>query len=65
MSTSKALTAIEEWYDGLKTYADRFPAKGTIRGALVVLEQLQESFDLDLDSHTEMHGRLRGALPTR
>lgn len=56
MTLSKALIAIEEWYRNLETYADQFPAKGTIGGALIVLERLQDSFDLNIDSHTTKGG---------
>ncbi|OIO91932.1 MAG: hypothetical protein AUK03_10470 [Anaerolineae bacterium CG2_30_64_16] len=56
MPSKKALTEIEQWYNGLKLYAGRFPARGTIGGALVVLDRLQESFNLDIDFHTTEGG---------
>ncbi len=50
------------WYDGLKRYANKFPARGTISGALVVLERLKTSFDLDIESYTAKGGsQIKGA----
>lgn len=43
------------WYEGLKRYQG-FPAKGTIAGALVVLERLKLDFQLDISSHTAPGG---------
>jgi hypothetical protein len=38
------------------------PAKGTISGALVVLQRLQEDYDLDIDHHTAKSGtQIQGA----
>jgi hypothetical protein len=49
------------WFDSLKLYAG-FPAKGTISGALVVLDQLKENFTLDIDEHTAKGGsQVKGA----
>lgn len=49
------------WYKSLPLYSG-FPAKGTIAGALVVLEHLQQDFDLDIDAHTAKGGsQVRGA----
>jgi Domain of unknown function (DUF4928) len=49
------------WYGSLSEYSG-FPAKGTIAGALVVLQHLQEDFDLDIESHTAKGGsQVRGA----
>jgi hypothetical protein len=37
---SAAITVFQQWYDSLKLYG-KFPAKGTVGGALVVLDRLQ------------------------
>jgi len=50
-----AMNAFQKWYDGLKRYSG-FPARGTLSGALVVLERLKKSFDLNIDSHTARGG---------
>jgi Domain of unknown function (DUF4928) len=50
-----AITAFRQWYDSLKLYGN-FPAKGTVGGALVVLERLQHNFDLSIESHTASGG---------
>ena len=51
----KADTAFQQWYNSLKRYG-KFPAKGTVGGALVVLDRLQQKFDLSIDSHTAKGG---------
>lgn len=51
----KAEAAFHEWYDSLKLYG-KFPAKGTVGGALVVLDRLQQKFELSIDSHTAKGG---------
>jgi hypothetical protein len=56
MEINEAMIAIEEWYNNLSTYTDRFPARGTVGGALVVLNRLQETFDLDINAHTAKGG---------
>lgn len=63
MLTKKTvLELFEAWYDGLKLYAGGFPARGTIGGALVVLEQMKESFDLNIDAYTAGGGsQIKGA----
>lgn len=51
-----------KWYDGLNRYSNNFPARGTISGALVVLERLKTSSDLDIESHTTKGGsQIKGA----
>jgi hypothetical protein len=61
-AAKQALAAMERWFSGLAKYADQFPAKGTIAGALVVLEHLKEHYDLKLESHTARGGsQIRGA----
>lgn len=47
--------AFHQWYAGLPLYAG-LPARGTLAGALVVLERLQESCDLDINAHTAAGG---------
>lgn len=52
-----AHTAFQEWYEGLPPrHAGVIPAKGTIAGALVVIERLKKNFDLSIDSHTAKGG---------
>jgi hypothetical protein len=53
----KAHLAFQEWYGSLRPrYGGKIPAKGTIGGALVVLDRLQENFDLSIDAHTAKGG---------
>jgi hypothetical protein len=57
-----ATREIEAWYAGLRRYSGGFPARGSISGALVVLERLKEDFDLSIDAHTATGGsQIRGA----
>ena len=57
----KASQAFVLWYESLQLYSG-FPAKGTIAGALVVLDHLQSDFDLNIDAHTAKGGsQVRGA----
>jgi len=63
-NTEQALQAFEEWYDSLPTYAiaGNGPAKGTIAGALVVLEHLKADYNLDIEDHLAKSGtQIRGA----
>jgi hypothetical protein len=46
----------EQWYRKLHRYTGDFPAKGTISGALVVLDRLKRKWDLDIDAHTAVGG---------
>ena len=55
MLTSQVPFAFHQWYAGLTLYAG-LPARGTLAGALVVLERLQESCDLDINAHTAAGG---------
>lgn len=55
MPREKAMETFKSWYEGLKRYGD-FPAKGSIGGALVVLERLKTNYILDLDAHTTKGG---------
>lgn len=57
-----AMKEIEAWYAELRRYSVGFPARGSISGALVVLERLKEDFDLSIDAHTARGGsQIRGA----
>lgn len=50
-----------EWYFSRKEYSG-FPAKGTMAGALVVLERLKDDFDLRINAHTAKgRSQIRGA----
>jgi hypothetical protein len=54
----------EDWYETLRQYGG-FPAKGTISGALVVLEHLKENYNLEIDAHTAQGGsQIKGASGT-
>ncbi|HRD32513.1 MAG TPA: DUF4928 family protein [Fimbriimonadaceae bacterium] len=50
------MSIIEPWYNSLKKYSGSFPSKGTIAGALVVLESLKRECDLSIESHTASGG---------
>ena len=57
----KAFSTFGLWFDSLKLYGG-FPAKGTICGALVVLDHLKENFTLNIDEHTAKGGsQVKGA----
>ena len=49
-------TAFERWYDALKKNKSGLAPKGTIAGALVVLESLKNDFNLDINAHTAEGG---------
>lgn len=54
--TNRALDAFQDWYSSLDRYSGSFPAKGTIAGALVVLERLKEDCNLSIEAHTASGG---------
>lgn len=57
----KTIEALGNWFEGLKLYSGS-PAKGTISGALVVLEHLKDEFNLEIDAHTATGGsQVKGA----
>lgn len=47
----------EQWYARLRVYQGGIPAKGTISGALIVLERLKENFKLNINAHTAKKGK--------
>jgi len=51
----KILKAFEAWFDDLRKYGD-IPAKGTIAGALVVLEKLKEHVSFEITDYTAKGG---------
>ena len=55
MLANQVTSAVHQWYAGLPLYAG-LPARGTLAGALVVLERLQESCDSDINAHTAAGG---------
>lgn len=58
---SEAPQEFQAWYRSRRKYSG-FPAKGTMAGALVVLERLKQEFDLGIDAHTARGGsQIRGA----
>lgn len=57
MAAREAHAAFQQWYESLRPrYGGTVPAKGTLAGALVVLDRLQNQFDLSIDSHTTKGG---------
>lgn len=57
----RAIDAFTLWYTQV-SQSDGFPAKGTIAGALVVLDALKSNFNLDIDAHTAKGGsQIKGA----
>jgi hypothetical protein len=52
----EALAIFAAWYAGLRQYGGGFPARGTIAGALVVLEQLKANDDLSIETYTARGG---------
>ena len=55
-----ALAASESWWDNLPRHG-AMPARGTVAGALVVLEHLKEDYILELDHHRALGGsQLKG-----
>lgn len=61
---AKGSRAFQEWYASRKKYSG-LPAKGTMGGALVVLERLKEELDLRIGAHTAEGGsQIKGASGT-
>jgi hypothetical protein len=57
LGATEAREAFRDWYTSLPLiHGGRIPAKGTIAGALVVLDRLQEDFDLSIEAHTAKGG---------
>ncbi|MBI5187224.1 MAG: DUF4928 family protein [Nitrospinae bacterium] len=52
---NKSIEAFKEWFQSLRKFGG-FQSKGTISGALVVLERLEKDFNLDIDAHTAKGG---------
>lgn len=52
----EAQAAFASWYASLRLYAGGFPARGTLGGALVVLEHLKVDFDLRIEKYTARGG---------
>lgn len=57
MSNDAIVAAFAQWYDSLPLEANKFPARGTIGAALVVLDHLKEDYVLDLNSHRVKKGQ--------
>ena len=57
MTNEAILAAFGLWYDSLPLQPNKFPARGAIGAALVVLEHLEEDYNLDLDSHRAAKGQ--------
>ena len=50
------------WFGSLQNYAGGMPARGSVAGALVVLEHLRGNPDLNIDAHTAAGGsQIKGA----
>jgi hypothetical protein len=59
LGAAEAHKAFQEWYSSLplpSIHGGKIPAKGTIAGALVVLDRLQQHFDLSIEAHTAKGG---------
>ena len=54
--SAAAYVGFEGWYSRVLNQQRGFPPKGTIGGALVVLERLREAPDLDIGKHTAPGG---------
>jgi hypothetical protein len=53
-----ALNRFEDWYNELKVHkVSEGPARGTIAAALLILDKLQNDFNLDLDSYRTEKGQ--------
>jgi hypothetical protein len=63
MNGSRRIDLFQSWLASLPPVkANGGPARGTIAGALVVLERLKNSFDLQLDRHLSPKGtQIKGA----
>jgi hypothetical protein len=60
-SSEHAQAVINTWYQEMSE-AGGFPAKGTLAGALAVLEALKQGFSLDIEDHTAKGGsQIKGA----
>ena len=62
-SHKEIITFMEQWWDGLNPVKQNngLPAKGTVAGALVVLERLKVEYILDSDHHrTEGKSQIKG-----
>lgn len=58
---TKSNKIFNTWWKLLPTHASGLPAKGTVGGALVVIESLKEDFLLDIDDHRAAGGsQIRG-----
>ncbi|HMO38078.1 MAG TPA: DUF4928 family protein [Saprospiraceae bacterium] len=52
MNTEQPMLVFEKWYKSLRFVSvNSGPANGTIAAALVVIERLKETYDLDIESH--------------
>lgn len=63
-NSADTLIVVNEWWSGLRTYAqnNNLPAKGTVAGALVVLERLKNTYQLDVKEHvTKAGSQIAGA----
>lgn len=57
--SQKTLTLVKQWWNSLSSVKQNsnLPAKGTVAGALVVLDRLKENYVLDIDQHRAMKGQ--------
>jgi hypothetical protein len=62
---STHIEAIKNWFGGLQVYADKLPARGTVAGALHLLERLKDNYLLDIDAHRAHGGaQIAGLTPS-
>lgn len=65
MDKTKIFEIFSAWYDNLKKIGG-FPPKGTLAGALGVLDALKVDFNLDIEAHTAPGGsQIKGASGSR
>ena len=61
MTNEEALSTFQDWYERQK-HGNLSVPKGTIAGALVVLDRLKQSYDLALEKHLTPGGaQVKGA----
>jgi hypothetical protein len=62
MESDPILSNFASWYENLDLYQGHFPARGTISGAIIVLESLKTNFTPEIDNFTAKGGsQIKGA----
>jgi hypothetical protein len=62
----QAIEMLDNWYNSLKRFQDKLPARGTVTAALHVLHRLQANYDLRSASHVAVGGesQIAGISPS-